>query len=530
MLEVPLIVLVGFTLLWVTPKAVWRPYIVPDATEAYYATRSLVEQGSYTITVNGAPHPPRYSYGYSVYFLAPAYRLTGRPEAMFAVPMLCGIANMALMYVITRRLLGPGIAVIAALLVPGLPAYYLTSWDILSHVPSLTLFLLITLLAPGVCDRSWQGVLSAIAVGALSGVAVTMRPTSVLFLLPPMVVLIAGLARLRGDFWLRGSALLAGAVPFVLPLLESNLHTFGKFTRTGYSYWCASIYDLPGKSFRFDFSTIRDGFLYYAIPLELEPDFYRISALPLLVLSAGAVQIVVGLIRGWRGNPAQRQFAIFAFTTLFLTLCLYLPYTFRFYWFAYPAYACMIPFLAGGLGCLWLGIDSGPRADRLRVAGLFLILLLCVVQRWYSPLKLVDPRLRTGQQLRKLTQLLPRDAVFFSNRDPLSVHEDVERGTDRIFVPLNRATEYTWTQITPRPPVARTAEAIAAASKPVFLQVFEDDPVAFLQRYPGRRIFLETVTSGTYSGALPPDFELVQLETGATVVLYEVVPRLAKGG
>jgi hypothetical protein len=72
-----------------------------------------------------------------------------------------------------------------------------------------------------------------------------------------MVLLIAGLARLRGDLWVRGSALLTGAAPFVLPLLRSNLQTFGTFTRTGYSYWCASIYDLPGTSFRFDFSTVR---------------------------------------------------------------------------------------------------------------------------------------------------------------------------------------------------------------------------------------------------------------------------------
>ena len=230
LLEVPLIILIGFALLWVTPKAVWRPYIIPDSTEVYYATRSLVEHGSYTITVNGAHHPPRYSYGYSVFFLAPAYRLTGRPEAMFAVPMLCGIANMALMYALTRRLFGPGVAVIAALLVPGLPAYYLTSWDILSHVPSLTLFLLITLLAPGACDRSWRGVLVGTRHRRTRGVAVTIRPTSVLFLLPPFVLLIAGLAPLPGRPLAprvsasRGGRTLRSAAPPVEPADVRDVH------------------------------------------------------------------------------------------------------------------------------------------------------------------------------------------------------------------------------------------------------------------------------------------------------------------
>ncbi len=221
-------------------------------------------------------------------------------------------------------------------------------------------------------------------------------------------------------------------------------------------------------------------------------------------------------------------------------LCLYLPYTFRFYWFMYPAYACMIPFLAGGLGCLWLGLDSGPRADRLRVAGLFhscsLLRLAQVplVNFWTSgtdPLtrRAAVDRAAAGKPRRLKAQLILAERRFISNRDPLSVHEEVERGTSRIFVPLSRATEYTGTRTMPRPPAARTAEAITAASTPVFPMVFEDDPATFLRRYAGRRIFLETVSSGTYSGALPPDFGLVQLETGATVVLYEVVPRPVRG-
>src|SRR5262249_26470443 len=158
------------------------------------------------------------------------------------------------------------------------------------------------------------------------------------------------------------------------------------------------------------------------------------------------------------------------------------------------------------LKSLWLGFDSGPWASRYRAIGLMALLLVCAAERSYFPLKPSDPRFATGRQIRKLKQTVPSDAVFFSSRDPLSVREELERGTDRICIPLNRATEYTWTQTTPRPPRARTAAAIASASKPVFPLVFEEEPGATLRRYPGRRIFLEPTSAGTYTGPLPPEF------------------------
>jgi hypothetical protein len=521
-LELPLLIAIGFALIWSTPRSIWRPYIVPDATEVYYATKNLVDQGVYRISVDGALHPPRYSYGYSVFFLAPVYWLTRRPEWMFAVPMACGIANMALVYALTRRLHGAGVGVLAALLAPGLPAYFLTSWDILSHVPSLTLFLLIALLVPAACLPQGPGILASIAIGLLCGVAITMRPTSILFLAPSLAVFFARFGVLRRAPWLRLAAMFAGAAPFLLPLFWSNLQTFGSWTRTGYSYWCGQIYDVPGKCFRYDFATLQEGLRYFSIPLALEPDVWRISALPLLVLVAGGGQILLGLIRAWRGASAEREFLIFTLATLVVSLGLYLPYTFRFYWFAYPAYVCLLPFLAGGLKSLWLGLDSGPWAGGRRVAGLLLVLLLCVAERAYFPLKPADPRFATGRQLRKLKQLLPEDAVFISNRDPLSVHEELERGSRRVCIPLHRGTEYAWTETTPRPPAAHTSAAITAASKPVFQRVFVEDPGAVLHGYPRRRVFLETTNAPAYTGPVPPEFSLVPVNTGGVVVLSEI--------
>jgi hypothetical protein len=528
-LELPLLIAIGLALLWDTPRAVWGPHIVPDATEVYYATRSLVEDGTYKITVGGALHPPRYPFGYSVFFLAPVYWLTGRPELMFAVPMICGIANMALVYLLAKRLCGPGAGVIAALFVPGLPEYFLTSWDLLSHAPSLTLFLLVALLAPSAAAPGPTGLPAALAIGGLCVVAVTIRPTSVLFLLPPIVMLFARHGVLGRTPWVRGSAMLAGAAPFFAALFWSNLRTFGSFTRNGYSYWCASIFDVPGQAFRFDLATLREGLGYYAIPIALETDVWKINGLPLLVLVAGAGQVLVGLVQAWRASSAARDYATFTLTTVAVFLGLYLPYTFRYYWFAHPVYACLLPFLAGGLRSLWLGLDSGPRADRQRSVGLLVVLLVCLAQRAYSPPEASNPRLWNTEQLRKLRYVLPADAVFITNRDPLSCGEELERGSQRVVIPLDRSTEYAWTVTTPRPPRAPTAEAIAAVSGPVFPRVFEDDPAAFLRQYPGRRTFLETTTSGTYGGALPPEFELVPIDTGAVMALYEIVNVRLKG-
>jgi hypothetical protein len=230
--------------------------------------------------------------------------------------------------------------------------------------------LLIALLVPCSYAKSWPGLLAALGIGVLGGVAITIRPTNVLFFLPPFVMLIARYAPFRGQLWLRGAAMLVGAVPFVLPLLWCNLQTFGTFTRTGYSYWCASIYDVPGRSFRFGLATLRKGVRLYYLPFGLELDPFGISGLPFLALVAVSGQIIIGFVRAWRGALPLRHYALFALTTLAAFQLLYLPYTFRYYWFAYPAYVCLIPFLAGGLGCLWPGPDSGQKADTWRVVGL----------------------------------------------------------------------------------------------------------------------------------------------------------------
>jgi hypothetical protein len=521
-LEVPLLILIGVALLWANPKTHWRSDIVPDGSEVYYGTRNLVERGTYEIEVDGAFHPPRYSYGYSVFFLAPVYWLTGRPRMMFVVPMVCGIANLVLVYALTKRLHGRGAAVIAALLLLGLPSYFLTSWDILSHGPSLMLFLLVALLTPPACAGAWPGVLAALGIGVLSGVAVTLRPTNVLFFLPVGTVLILRHSPFGRELWLRGAAILAGALPLILPLLDSNLRTFGTLTRTGYSYWCAAIYDVPGKAFRYDFATVAKGIRFYAHPLGFDTNPWEICGLPSLLIIAIAGQVLVGLIRALRGAPRHRDQAIFALTTTAAFLALYLPYTFRFYWFMYPVYACLLPFLAGGLKGFWLGSDSGLRGDRLRVAGLGLLLVVCLVKRWYIPPESYDLKDHTGRQVQELKRLLPRDAVFFTSRDPLGVHEELVRGTDRVCVPLNRASEYTWTRILTRPPSARTEEAIAAESKPVFAQVFEEDPSSFLNQHRGRRIFIEKRSPAELTAGLPPGFDLVPITKAVTVSLFEV--------
>jgi hypothetical protein len=525
-LEVVLLILIGAALLWVRPSRAWRPYIVPDASEVYYATQSLVDRSSYTITVDGTRHPPRYSYGYSLFFLAPVYALTRRPELMFAVPMVCSIANMVLLYGLTRKLYGPGVAAIAGLLLPGLPAYYVTSWDLLSHAPSLTLFLLIALVTPRACAPSWRGGAAAGVIGLLGGLAITLRPTSILFLVAPLAVLAAAWPPWRRGFWPRAAAVAGGAAAFVVPLLWWNQRTFGAPTRTGYSYWCALIYDLPGQSFRFDLATLREGLAFYAVPIVLQPDLGRVCGLQFLVLVVAAGQVLVGLLRAWRSGGARRGYAVFALTTVGASLILYLPYTFRFFWFAHPAYACLLPFLASGLRGLWLAAPGRGEGVARRALALSAVLVLCLVQRWLLPLKPHDVRLWNGEPIARLKRLVPPDALFLSNRDPLTVYEELGRPTGRICVPLDRAAEYTWTQVTPRPPAARTAEAIKAVSQPVYPVVFDEDRAGVIRRFPGRRIFLETINGVDYRGRLGPGMELVSVKAGG-LALYEL--RLVPG-
>jgi hypothetical protein len=506
------------------PAAHWRPLIVPDATEVYYATRSLVENGNCKITVNGMLHPPRYSYGYTTFLLAPLYWLFGRPEAMFVVPMICGILNMVLMYKLTKLLFGPKAAVISALLVPLLPSYFAASWDLLSHVPSLTLFLLIAVLAQSACAGPTPGFLSALAIGVLGGVAITIRPTSVLFLVPALVTLICCPGLIRRQRWLRGAAIIAGAAPLVLPLLWHNLKTFGACTRTGYSYWCAVLYDLPRVVFRFDLATLREAVAFYYVPIAPNLGLLEFRGLSLVVLGVFASLVIISFLRAWRETPASRQYAVFTLSTLVAFHLVYLPYTFRYHWFAYPAYASLMPFLARGLGCLWPGLEVGPRADRRRAVCLIVLLFLCLIGRRYIPAASEEPREWAWAQYYRLHRQLPDDAVFISDRDPLSVHEELVRVARRDFVPRDRKTHYANLQITPRPPLARTASAVAAASRPVYPAVFEEEPAQFLHRYAGRRVILETREPDTVRRLLPPGFHLVPFESRWNLSLYELKP------
>src|SRR2546422_9743929 len=66
---------------------------VPDAPETFYATKALVERGRYEIDVGGQRHPPRYSFGYSAFLLAPVLWATGEGRWLLLVPIACGIAN-----------------------------------------------------------------------------------------------------------------------------------------------------------------------------------------------------------------------------------------------------------------------------------------------------------------------------------------------------------------------------------------------------------------------------------------------------
>jgi hypothetical protein len=311
-------------------------------------------------------------------------------------------------------------------------------------------------------------------------------------------------------------------MPFVFPLFWHNLKTFGTFTRTGYSYWCASIYDVPGVIFRFDLATLKEGLGFYYVPFGL--NMFNLSGLSLLALVAVAGYVTIRFLRAWRDAPSLRHYAVFTLATFGAFQLLYLPYTFRFHWFAYPAYVCLVPFLADGLGCLWPGTAFGLKAMRWRAGCLAVILLLCLSKRWCIPLGPDDPRIWAWAEYHRLKRFLPDDAVFISARDALGVHEELVRDTRRVFVPLNRSTPYANLQLTPRPPSAHTTTAVAAASRPVYPFVFDEGPATFLLNHLGRRVILETKEPDAFTPILPPGFQLVPFETRFNLGLYELKP------
>jgi hypothetical protein len=290
---------------------------------------------------------------------AAAARVVGWTIAPDAVMTLYALAGVFLVFGLARACgLGPGLALLAALLVATGPLYIFMSLSFMSDIPALVWTTAAVLLAWKSRDHAaW-----AAAAGLATAAAVLVRPANVLVAVP--VALCLGLA------WRRWLALVVGGIPGALALCTYNIVAYGSALTTGYgdtsSYFGTANVVLSLRN-------------YVAwLPALVTPIGLLAFGLPIIARRAGRMAIVLA-----------------AWATCFLVFYAFYYFTHEAWWclrFVLPAFPPII------VGALWVGtasVSRWPAAARhrraLTLAGVTLALLLVAHNAfWVARLRVLE--------------------------------------------------------------------------------------------------------------------------------------------
>ncbi len=165
-------------------------------------------------------HPPGYSLLWALIF-----KLRGGDRAMQFVQILCDVASVLAVFLLTGELLPRGVAFIAALFAALAPQF---TWNSVVLLPD-TIAVLPILLAVYclIVAAKRCRIAAALACGVLIGVSCWLRPNALL--LAPFCCLIAPLLFVRGERLQYVAAIVCGAVLVIAPLTIRNAIVFRYF-------------------------------------------------------------------------------------------------------------------------------------------------------------------------------------------------------------------------------------------------------------------------------------------------------------
>lgn len=155
--------------------------------------------------------------------MAAAGEIAGWKTAPFLVGPLAALAALVLLYLLARELgVSPALSAAGALLLASCPIFFGMAVQPMSDVPATAWVLAAMLLAL----RSRRSPSAAVLAGAALGVAVLVRPTNALAVIPLALALTA-----RGRAFLDAAI---GAIPLAGFLVLYDLAAFGRVAETGY--------------------------------------------------------------------------------------------------------------------------------------------------------------------------------------------------------------------------------------------------------------------------------------------------------
>ena len=260
---------------------------------------------------------------------APAFGWLRAPGAVMLLHALLGVVLTALL----ARACGlpRSIAMLGAILLATSPLYLFMSVQLMSDTPALVW----TCLAVVLClrrgphgRRAWSDLLAGVAVS----MAVLVRPTNILILLPVAICL--------GTAWRRWLCVIAGGAPGAALLLAFNIAAYGHAITTGYGDTTAA----------FAVGNVLPSLRNYVtwLPVLLTPIGLLAIGLPLMVRRHGRLAVV---LIAWAGS--------------FLVFYAFYYHTHEWWWylrFLLPAFPPLL------VGALWVGAERvdplGQRTTR----------------------------------------------------------------------------------------------------------------------------------------------------------------------
>jgi hypothetical protein len=385
---------------------------IPDSAEYLGIASRLVHDDTFLLHLNGRDLPSRYQPWFSWFLIYPFMRLTQTTWTVAIVPPFFAILGVYASALLAAGILPEQRKALALSVGAGVvlvPAYLYFSGHLMTDVPATVLsVLLAAAFCAGPVKARPLGELWA--VGILGSFLFSLRPVSVVVLLPFLVELRRARVRLL--------PLIVPTVVIAASSLWLNYQISGDALRSGYNLWVAIPYDYFGRTFSVEFLSAN------VDALVKDPVFVVFVLVGLCPLSKN--------VRNRLGLATQESRAIgFVFLALVPQLILHLVYFYSTIRFSIALEVICGVLVACRIASI-VSIQSFARAVALFVLVVGFVAL---------PGSISAMRQSAPAKLLKLKDCAPKDAVLVSARHPVLTEEYVVRGSARTIMPMSRRTE-----------------------------------------------------------------------------------------
>jgi 4-amino-4-deoxy-L-arabinose transferase-like glycosyltransferase len=463
-LVLDVLILVGLGLLalaafYATPE--FAANLPQDGVDFAVPAVSLLERRQLVLTAYGHDFPPARGFGMAL-LLMPAYVFYGHflGNGIYAI-LLCALGTIAVTYFIGVKLGGRWCGCFAALFLITNYGFWQYSQKIMTDVPSAFLATAALALLLSIRNRKLPG-LTCFAVGAIIGLAVTIRYDNILAMAPALLLLWEGsrTERLR-----RVIFVVLGLSPWIASLTVYQQIRFGSALRTGYSYYLGNDRDPEHPIFSTKYigtssflktrgiqtpiaGTVEGNGPFYAKSLLTEADTSRVFGHPLywqlpgrttyqvlaLLRTALGVLGLLACLKIWRSNHLRQRFLLWLAVFTLMNVSLYLLY----YWGEERYLMRLVPLfcVANGIGVSELLARWSVKAVRTALVIVFSALIATFAfYNWQMGFPTGND-LHLYETLTQAARQMESNAVVVTNFDPWRSDAYVIRGTQRLAVPL----------------------------------------------------------------------------------------------